>query len=160
MAVERKPQLALEDSAPESLTKTMAAKVSSWQAWPLIPVTVGEVEARGQKKPRMLPSRARYQCTHGCKKRPRTRRECSSCHQLVGPCCLMPGYGATQGICHMCAVIPEPDPEQLQREQFQKVMRMHETSGAATRKRPASDFGQDADQGYHLVDGTLGFPFC
>ena len=58
----------------------------------------------------------------------------------------------------MCAVIPEPDPEQLHREEFHKVMRMHMISGAC--KRPASHFGQDADQGFNLVDGTLGFPFC
>ena len=32
-----------------------------------------------------------------------------------------------------------------------------EISGAC--KRPASHVGQDADQGFHLVDGTLGFPF-
>ena len=42
---------------------------------------------------------------------------------------------------------------------IQKVMRMHETSGAVSRKRPASN-SVDADQGYHLVDGTSGFPIC
>ena len=157
-AVERKPQLALEDSAPENPTKTMPAKAPNWQEWPLVPVDVGEDEANNEEKPIMLPSRGQCQCTHGCKKRPGTRTEWTSCHQLVGPCCWMPGYRETRRICHMCAVIPEPDPEQLQREQFQKVMRMHEIS--RMQKTGISFRPGWWPRIFHLVDGTLGFPFC
>ena len=161
MAVERKPQLALEDSALESPTKTIhsPAKASRLQESRLVPANVGEDEANNEEKPIMLPSRGRCQCTCGCKERPGTKRECTSCHQMVGPGCIMPEYEETQRICHMCGVIPEPDPAQLQREKQQKVMRKHKTSGAVGRKRPASN-SVDADQGYHLVGGTLGFPFC
>ena len=62
--------------------------------------------------PIVCPTRRLCQCACGCRRRPGARRQCLRCHQKVGPCCLMPGYGQTEGTCHMCRNAPEPNPQE------------------------------------------------
>ena len=62
--------------------------------------------------PIVCPARRLCQCACGCRRRPGARRQCLRCHQKVGPCCLMPGYGETEGTCHMCRNAPEPNPQE------------------------------------------------
>ena len=57
--------------------------------------------------PKMVVRRARCQCGCGCRKKPGQRRQCQGCGEMVGPCCLIPGYDRTHGLCHMCDATDE-----------------------------------------------------